>query len=38
VFPLPIPRTAVNFVDYYVVQRGHYAIAGIFTPRGMYGR
>jgi NCS1 family nucleobase:cation symporter-1 len=33
-----IPWTAVNLVDYYVVRRGHYAIAEIFKPRGMYGR
>jgi purine-cytosine permease-like protein len=25
-------------VDYYVVRRGHYAIAEIFKPHGMYGR
>ncbi|HTZ43124.1 MAG TPA: cytosine permease [Jatrophihabitans sp.] len=33
-----IPWTAVNLVDYYVVRHGHYAIAEIFNPRGMYGR
>jgi purine-cytosine permease-like protein len=33
-----IPWTAVNLVDYYVVRRGHYAIAEIFNPKGMYGR
>ena len=33
-----IPWTAVNLVDYYIVRRGHYAIAEIFKPRGMYGR
>jgi purine-cytosine permease-like protein len=33
-----IPWTAVNLVDYYVVRRGHYAIAEIFKPRGIYGR
>ncbi|HLH58352.1 MAG TPA: cytosine permease [Streptosporangiaceae bacterium] len=33
-----IPWTAVNLVDYYIVRRGHYAIAEIFNPRGMYGR
>jgi len=38
VFPPPVPRTAVNLVDYYVVWHGHYAIAGIFTSRRMYGR
>jgi len=33
-----IPWTAVNLVDYYVVRKGHYAIAEIFNPDGMYGR
>ena len=33
-----IPWTAVNLVDYYVVRRGHYAVAEIFNPRGIYGR
>ena len=33
-----IPWTAVNLVDYYVVRKGHYAIAEIFNPHGMYGR
>ncbi len=33
-----IPWTAVNLVDYYIVRRGHYAIAEIFNPEGMYGR
>lgn len=33
-----IPWTAVNLIDYYVVRRGHYAIAEIFNPRGIYGR
>ncbi|MEO7746564.1 MAG: cytosine permease, partial [Actinomycetota bacterium] len=33
-----IPWTAVNLVDYFVVRRGHYAIAEIFNPRGVYGR
>ena len=33
-----IPWTAVNLVDYYVVRRGHYAIAEIFNPAGIYGR
>ncbi len=33
-----IPWTAVNLVDYYIVRRGHYAIAEIFNPRGIYGR
>ncbi|HEX5300921.1 MAG TPA: cytosine permease [Streptosporangiaceae bacterium] len=33
-----IPWTAVNLVDFYIVRRGHYAIAEIFNPRGLYGR
>ncbi|MFR9787708.1 purine-cytosine permease family protein [Streptomyces sp. MB22_4] len=33
-----IPWTAVNLMDYYVVRRGHYAVAEIFNPRGVYGR
>jgi nucleobase:cation symporter-1, NCS1 family len=33
-----IPWTAVNLVDYYVVRRGHYAVAEIFNPKGIYGR
>jgi nucleobase:cation symporter-1, NCS1 family len=33
-----IPWTAVNLVDYYVVRRGHYAVAEIFNPNGIYGR
>jgi len=32
-----IPWTVVNLVDYYVVRRGHYAIAEIFNPNGIYG-
>jgi len=33
-----VPWTAVNLVDYYVVRRGHYAIAEIFNPHGIYRR
>ena len=33
-----IPWTAVNLVDYYFVRKGHYAIAEIFKPNGIYGR
>ena len=33
-----VPWTAVNLVDYFIVRRGHYAIAEIFNPRGLYGR
>ncbi|WP_033290897.1 purine-cytosine permease family protein [Amycolatopsis jejuensis] len=33
-----VPWTAVNLVDYYVVRRGHYAIAEILAQDGIYGR
>ena len=33
-----IPWTAVNLVDYFIVRRGHYAIAEIFNPHGIYQR
>jgi NCS1 family nucleobase:cation symporter-1 len=33
-----IPWTAVNLVDYFLVRKGHYAIAEIFNPNGIYGR
>jgi nucleobase:cation symporter-1, NCS1 family len=33
-----IPWTAINLIDYYIVRHGHYAIAEIFNPRGIYGR
>ncbi|MER7186547.1 cytosine permease [Streptomyces hyaluromycini] len=33
-----IPWTSVNLMDYYVVRKGHYAIAEIFKPNGIYGR
>jgi NCS1 family nucleobase:cation symporter-1 len=33
-----IPWTAVNLMDYYIVRRGHYVLAEIFNPRGIYGR
>ena len=32
-----IPWTAVNLVDYYIVRRGHYAIAEIFNPTACTG-
>lgn len=32
-----VPWTSVNLVDYYFVRRGHYAVAQIFVPRGIYG-
>ena len=28
----------MNLVDYYIVRQGHYAIAEIFNPHGIYGR
>jgi len=31
------PWTAVNLTDYFFVRRGHYAIADLFTPNGIYG-
>src|SRR5204862_1522703 len=33
-----IPWTAVNLVDSFIVRHGHYAIAEIFKPDGIYGR
>ncbi len=33
-----IPWTAINLTDYFIVRRGHYAIAEIFKPRGIYHR
>jgi NCS1 family nucleobase:cation symporter-1 len=33
-----IPWTSVNLVDYFLVRKGHYAIAEIFNPQGIYGR
>ncbi|HZP15103.1 MAG TPA: cytosine permease [Nocardioides sp.] len=33
-----IPWTAVNLVDFYFIRKGHYAIAEIFKPNGIYGR
>ncbi|WP_282847795.1 purine-cytosine permease family protein [Microbacterium oxydans] len=33
-----VPWTSVNLVDYYFVRRGHYAVAEIFRPDGVYGR
>ncbi|OMH36830.1 cytosine permease [Tersicoccus sp. Bi-70] len=32
-----VPWTATNLVDYFIVRRGHYAIADLFTPDGIYG-
>ena len=29
--------TAVNLTDYFLIRHGHYAIADLFTPNGIYG-
>jgi nucleobase:cation symporter-1, NCS1 family len=34
---LLVPWTATNLVDFFLVRHGHYAIADIFTSRGIYG-
>jgi len=34
---LLVPWTATNLVDFFFVRRGHYSIADLFTPRGIYG-
>lgn len=34
---LLVPWTATNLVDFFFVRRGHYAIADLFTPQGIYG-
>jgi nucleobase:cation symporter-1, NCS1 family len=34
---LLVPWTATNLVDFFVVRRGHYAIADLFNPHGIYG-
>lgn len=33
-----IPWTAINLTDYFIVRKGHYAIAEIFKPTGIYRR
>ena len=33
-----IPWTAINLTDYFIVRKGHYAIAEIFKPNGIYRR
>jgi len=35
---LLIPWSAINLVDYYLVQRGAYHIADLYDARGRYGR
>jgi NCS1 family nucleobase:cation symporter-1 len=32
-----IPWTAVNLVDFFILRRGRYLIADLFTPHGVYG-
>ncbi len=32
------PWTAINLIDFYIVRKGHYSIADIFDPDGIYGR
>jgi purine-cytosine permease-like protein len=34
---LLVPWTATNLVDFFLVRRGHYAIADLFRPDGIYG-
>jgi nucleobase:cation symporter-1, NCS1 family len=33
-----VPWSAINLVDYYIVRRGRYHVAAIFSPDGEYGR
>lgn len=33
-----VPWTSVNLVDYFWVRKGHYAIADLFTAKGVYGK
>jgi NCS1 family nucleobase:cation symporter-1 len=35
---LLIPWSAINLVDYYVVQRGSYSIDDLYDAQGRYGR
>jgi nucleobase:cation symporter-1, NCS1 family len=34
---LLVPWTATNLMDFFFVRRGHYAIADLFNPHGIYG-
>lgn len=34
---LLVPWTATNLIDYFVVRKGEYSIADLFTPKGIYG-
>jgi purine-cytosine permease-like protein len=31
------PWTAVNLIDYFILRRGQYVLADLFTPHGQYG-
>src|SRR3712207_5264313 len=31
-----VPWGAINLLDFYLVRRGRYDVAGFFTPRGLY--
>jgi NCS1 family nucleobase:cation symporter-1 len=33
-----VPWTAVNLTDFYLIRRGRYDVASLFTPNGIYGR
>ena len=35
---LLVPWSGVNLVDFFIVRRGRYAIADLFSPTGTYGR
>ena len=34
---LLVPWTAINLTDYFFVRRGHYDLAELYTPDGVYG-
>jgi len=34
---LLVPWTATNLIDYFLVRKGEYSIADLFTPKGIYG-
>jgi purine-cytosine permease-like protein len=34
---LLVPWTAINLTDYFLLRRGHYDVAALFTPDGVYG-
>lgn len=33
-----LPWSAINMLDFYLFRRGHYDVASLYTPRGVYGR